>query len=432
MSMSSNPASLRVAIVGAGIGGLAAALFLRRAGLDVSVYEQAVELAEVGAGIVVAPNMVRLLHRLGLGDELATFAVRLEAAWEFRRWRDGRVLFVQPMGEECERLYGAHCYVAHRADLLTLLQDALPARHLCLDHRFVDVRETDDEVELRFAARSGRETRVVSDVVIGADGIHSVLREKIAPKVDARFSGLCAFRCLVPAAKAPGMALRPVQTLWLGPGRHFVHYPISGGRLVNVVAIVPAGDWRTESWTADGEIADLAREFDGWDNRLHQLIASATSTKRWALYDRAPLEQWTKGRVALLGDAAHAMLPFFAQGAAQAFEDAAVLATCLRTVDPSPVAEALRRGSGFLNPQAPVSPTAATPTTADAQSKGVLGTPAAPFVNPAASKGSAGGSFVLDLRDIGTGQPRYKWQKPLPLLVTRGIVQLHRQTADRA
>ena len=130
------------------------------------------------------------------------------------------------------------------------------------------------------------------------------------------------------------MALRPVQTLWLGPGRHFVHYPISGGRLVNIVAIVPAGDWRTESWTAEGQIADMIQEFVGWDGRVHELITSATDTKRWALYDRQPLEQWTQRRVTLLGDAAHAMLPFFAQGAAQAIEDAVVLAACLRTAEP--------------------------------------------------------------------------------------------------
>jgi len=344
--------SLRVSIVGGGLGGLAAALFLRRAGHDVTVYEQAPELREVGAGIVVPPNMVRLLGELGLADKLPASAVRLEAAWEFRRWQDGRVLFVQPMGEECERLYGAHCYVAHRADLLTLLQQALPARHLRLDHRCIDVKETENEVELSFAGKSARETKVTSDAVIGADGIHSVMREEIAPKIEARFSGLCAFRCLVPAEKAPRMALRPVQTLWLGPGRHFVHYPISGGRLVNVVAIVPAGDWRTESWTADGEIADLLKEFEGWDDRVNQLITSAATTKRWALYDRAPLATWTKGRIGLLGDAAHAMLPFFAQGAAQAIEDAAVLAACLGPAGPGSVSEALRRYEAARRPRA--------------------------------------------------------------------------------
>ena len=343
---------MRIAIVGAGLGGLAAALFLREAGLDATVYEQAPELREVGAGIVVSPNMVRPLGKLGLAEKLSEFAVRLEAAWEFRCWKDGRVLFVQPMGEECERLYGAHCYVAHRADLLALFRHALAPRVLRLDQHCIEINQDEHEVNLLFASRAGRKTKVTADVVIGADGIHSAVRLAIAPKVDARFSGLCAFRCLVPAEKAPEMALRPVQTLWLGPGRHFVHYPICGGSLVNVVAIVPAGSWRTESWTAEGEIADLMREFEGWDHRLHQLVRSAGSTKRWAMYDRAPLERWTEGRIGLLGDAAHAMLPFFAQGAAQAIEDAVVLATCLRSADRGSVRHALQRYEEIRRPRA--------------------------------------------------------------------------------
>jgi salicylate hydroxylase len=340
--MSSDPERLRVAVVGAGIGGLTAALFLRRAGLDVTVYEQAAELAEVGAGIVVAPNMVRLLHKLGLGDELASFAVRLEAAWEFRRWRDGRVLFVQSM-TECERHYGAHCYVAHRADLVAMLLRALPGELLRLDRRCAAIRHSDRDVELALVDRAGATSSVVTDAVIGADGIHSAVRSTIAAEVMPRFSGLCAFRCLVPADRAPEMALRPVQTLWLGPGHHFVHYPVSGGRLINLVAFAPAGAWRIESWTADGEVDDLRAEFAGWDARLDQLIGAATTTKRWAIYDRDPLAHWTRGRVALLGDAAHAMLPFFGQGAAQAVEDAAVLASCLRDADRESVPQALLR-----------------------------------------------------------------------------------------
>ena len=343
---------LRIAIVGGGLGGLATALFLQKAGLNATVYEQASELREVGAGIVVPPNMVRLLAKLGLAEKLQAFAVRLEAAWEFRRWQDGRVLSVQSMGGQCERLYGAHCYVAHRADLLDLFEQALPAQQLCMDHRCVAVDQIKNEVQLAFVSGAGLETEVASDVVIGADGINSVIRKTIAPKIDARFSGLCAFRCLVPAEKAPDMALRPVQTLWLGPGRHFVHYPISGGRLVNIVAIVPAGDWRTESWTAEGQIADLVKKFVGWDNRLHEMIASATDTKRWALYDRVPLERWTERRITLLGDAAHSMLPFFAQGAAQASEDAAVLAACLRSTGRDVVPQALLRYEGLRRPRA--------------------------------------------------------------------------------
>src|SRR6185503_18685526 len=165
---------MRIAIVGGGIGGLAAALFLHQAGMDVTVYEQASELVEIGAGIMVAPNMVRLLRKLGVADELAACAVRLEAGWEFRRWTDGRVLFVQPMADECERLYGAHCYVAHRADLLAVLQRAVPRQLLRLDHRCVAVEQDEHEVRLTFVSRTGAAMSETADIVVGADGIHSV------------------------------------------------------------------------------------------------------------------------------------------------------------------------------------------------------------------------------------------------------------------
>jgi salicylate hydroxylase len=346
--------SLRIAIVGGGLGGLAAALFLRKAGVDATVYEQVPELREAGAGIVVSPNMARPLERLGLLRKLEAFAVRLEAAWEFRRWEDGRVLSVQRM-EACRDLYGADCYVAHRADLMALFRNALPPEVLRLGERCVGVEQDDRTVELTFENRAGQRSRVTADAVIAVDGIHSMLRSIASPTDTAhepRFSGLCAFRCLVPASAAPSMALRPVQTLWLGPGHHFVHYPVSGGRLVNVVAMAPAGEWRTESWIAEGSVADLMREFEGWDARVTQLIAAATDTKRWALYDREPLGRWVNGRLALLGDAAHAMLPFFGQGAAQAVEDAEALSACLAGVAPEAIPEALKRYESIRLPRA--------------------------------------------------------------------------------
>jgi len=335
--------TLRVAIVGGGLGGLACALYLREVGIRATVYEQVARLRETGAGIVVPPNMVRLLGRLGLVDGLRAKAVQLEAAWEFRRWEDGRVLFVQPMGEQCRRLYGAHCFVIHRADLLSLYQNALPADQIALDHRCTRLTRLQDSTAIEFVHSDQSTTEIVADVVIGADGIHSVVRNTIAADVEARFSGLCAFRCLVPADAVPAIARRPVQTLWLGPDRHFVHYPISSGRLINIVAITPASDWRGESWTETGAIGDLRGEFRGWDSRLHRMIDAATQTHRWALYDRSPLSSWTQGNIALLGDAAHAMLPFFAQGAAQATEDAVALAACLRGTTRVSVADALRR-----------------------------------------------------------------------------------------
>ncbi|MFO1326219.1 MAG: FAD-dependent monooxygenase [Rubrivivax sp.] len=344
---------LDIAIAGGGLGGLAAALALLRDGHRVQVFEAAGALREVGAGIVVPPNMVRVLALLGLDGELPAFAVRLESAWEFRRWADGRVLSVQPMGDECRRLYGADCHVAHRADLLAMLERALPRGVLQLGRRCTGA-----------ALRAGGGARLLfddgsvdADVVIGADGIHSAIAPQVAaaqawPEEAPRFSGLAAFRCLVPAEAAPPMARRPVQTLWLGPGRHFVHYPISSGRLVNVVAIGPAGDWRTESWTAEGDVAELYRAFEGWDERVLQLAASATQTRRWALYDRSPRQGWVHGPLALLGDAAHAMLPFFAQGAAQALEDAVVLAAALRGAGPAEATAALARYDALRRPRA--------------------------------------------------------------------------------
>jgi salicylate hydroxylase len=347
---------VHIAIVGGGIGGIAAALFLRQAGFEAAVYEQSAELREIGAGIVISPNMVRPLAQLGLASAMEKFAVRLEAAWEFRRWEDGRVLSVQKMGEECHRLYGAHCYVAHRADLVALLRQALPEDCLRLDHRLVEIRQDEHAVALTFERRGGERVEVSADAVIGADGIHSTVRSAVFPGADGeqapRFSGLCAFRCLVPAEKAPEMARRPVQTLWLGRDHHFVHYPISGGRLVNIVAMAPAGDWRSESWTDEGSVSDLMREFAGWDERVLQLIAAATDTRRWALYDRSPLEHWTAGRVALLGDAAHAMLPFFGQGAAQAIEDAAALASCSAGADRDSLPQALQGYEAARKPRA--------------------------------------------------------------------------------
>ena len=348
-----------MAIVGGGIGGLAAALWLRRAGVEATVYEQAPEPREVGAGIVVPPNLVRALRSVGLEPALQDFAVRLEAAWEFRRWQHGEVLSVQAMGQACVDLYGTHCYTAHRADLLQMLLQALQSMDggaVVGDRRCTAVQQSGGQVELQFQSRDGHHHSVAADVAIGADGIHSAVRAAVRaavlPPAEARFSGLSAFRCLVPATDAPAMALRPVQTLWLGPGRHFVHYPISGGRLVNVVAIVPAGEWRTESWTAEGQVADLAAAFEGWDPRVLQLIQAARDTRRWALYDRQPLENWGQGHVSLLGDAAHAMLPFFAQGAAQAVEDAVVLAACMKGATKGTAAAALQRYEAIRRPRA--------------------------------------------------------------------------------
>ncbi|CCH31966.1 FAD-dependent monooxygenase [Actinosynnema sp. NPDC047251] len=335
MSGSNTP---RIAILGGGIGGLAAAAFLRRAGLRSTVYEQAPALAEVGAGLVVAPNAARLLRRLGVLEELARRAVRLDVGWEFRRWRDGAVLSAEDLASACERLYGEHTYTAHRADLLEVIKSAVAPGTVRLGRRCTALTVRDGRPSLRFA--DGEVVEV--DVVIGADGVHSVVRGAITEPRPPAYSGLCAFRALVPARDAPPFALRPAQALWLGPGRHLVHYPISAGKFVNLVAFAPAGEDSVESWTARATVEEFLREFAGWDPRLLDLVRAAQTPGRWTLLDRAPLARWSRGPVTLLGDAAHPMFPFFAQGSAQAIEDAAVLARCLAEDTADPVAALAR------------------------------------------------------------------------------------------
>jgi len=330
--------NLRVAIVGGGIGGLAAAAHLHRAGFRPVVYEQARVLGEVGAGLVLAPNAVRLLRRLGVLGELAGRAVPLEVGWEFRRWEDGRVLSAEDLAGSCERLYGERTYTVHRADLHSAIAAAVPPGTIRLGAACTGVSVRGDIAALSFADGTAAE----ADVVIGADGVHSAVRGAVTEPSPATYSGICAFRAIVPADRAPAFSLRPAQTLWLGPGHHLVHYPISGGTAVNLVAFAPAGDYTVESWSATATVAEFLAEFAGWDRRLRNLIRQAGTPGRWALLDRAPLTRWSRGPVTLLGDAAHPMFPFFAQGAAQSIEDAAVLARCLAqdTQDP---ASALRR-----------------------------------------------------------------------------------------
>jgi salicylate hydroxylase len=327
-----------IAIIGGGIGGLAAAAFLHRAGLPSTVYEQAAELREIGAGVVIAPNAARLLRALGVLDAFTERAVALDTGWEFRRWQDGSVLSSEDLATRCEALFGERTYTAHRADLLDAVRRAVPGQSVRLGRRCVALDQDGPRPVLRFADGD----RAEADVVIGADGIHSMVRAALTEPVPPVYSGLCAFRALVPAADAPAFARLPAQTLWLGPGHHLVHYPVSAGGFVNLVAFAPAGDYTTESWTATATVGELLAEFAGWDERLLALLRAAGTPGRWALLDRAPLTRWTRGPVTLLGDAAHPMFPFFGQGAAQAIEDAAALARCL-AADPADPAAALLR-----------------------------------------------------------------------------------------
>jgi salicylate hydroxylase len=339
---------MRVIVVGAGIGGLTAALALRRCGIEVQVFEQATELREVGAGVRLSSNATRLLHRLGCEAAMRAAGVR-PASSTYLRWDDGRIIAREMLGEEAERRYGAPQYSFHRADLLTLLAAALPADIIHLGHRCVALQQHPGRVELGFdnGARAGAE------LVIGADGIHSMVRELIFGREAPRFSGFIAYRALIAAERLAAVRIEMELKVWLGPGHHFVQYPISGGRYMNFVAVAPADAWRIESWTATGEVADALREFAGWHPEVRAIIGAAQGVNKTALYDRDPLPAWTTGRVALMGDAAHPMLPLMAMGAVQSIEDAVVLARCLEgVVKPDGLAIALKRYQQLRMPRA--------------------------------------------------------------------------------
>jgi salicylate hydroxylase len=310
------------AIIGGGIGGLGAALSLLRAGLDVHVYEQARELSEVGAGVQVSPNASRILHGLGLAEELAGTGVR-PLAWHQRRWDDGRTLLRAPLGDAVDEAFGFPHYQMHRADLLAALARALPAERLHLGHRLVAFEDRGDRVEARFA--NGE--RVAASALIGADGIHSGVRRALFGPESPRFTGCVAYRGLVDAERLP--ELEVTAQVWMGPGAHFVHYFVSGGRLVNFVAVLERDTWTRESWTERGDVRDALVAFAGWHPQVRGILGGVDEVFVWALFDRAPLPRWSRGRATLLGDACHAMLPFMAQGAAQAIEDGATLAACL-------------------------------------------------------------------------------------------------------
>lgn len=327
---------LRVAVVGAGIAGLTVAAALDRAGLRCAVFEQARQLREVGAGLQLSPNATGPLRRLGLGGHLDRVAVR-PAAIEMRGYADGRPRGRTPLGAEAERRYGAPYLTVHRADLHRGLLDRLPPGTVHLGRRCVALDGEPDRVTLRFAD-GGTHT---ADVVVGADGIHSVVRGLLVDD-EPRFCGQVVYRGLAPAERLAHLVREPKVLVWLGPGQHLVCYPISGGTLVNVVASTP-GQWRAESWTAPGRVEDLAGSYADWHDDARQVLTATDTVTRWALHDRDPVGAWSRGRITLAGDAAHPMLPFGAQGANQAVEDAVVLAGCLAGRTRAGVPAALRR-----------------------------------------------------------------------------------------
>lgn len=325
-----------IAIIGAGIAGATLAAALSRAEPRYQLFEQAESINEIGAGVQLAPNASRLLHRLGLRDYLASAAVRPEAI-ELRRWDDGRLLARTELGHECERVYGAPYYTVHRHDLQRGLLGLLPRHAVRGGSRCTAVAELPGEVAVRFGRHAVR-----AGVVVGADGIHSVVRESLSADA-TRFSGQRIYRGLVPAEALSPWKVPPRVQIWLGPRQHCVCYPVRRGDLINFAATAPAEDWRVESWSAPGRVADLLSAYSGWHENVTRVLGAASAVTCWALHDRDNIERWSTDRVTLAGDAAHPMLPFMAQGANQAIEDAISLAAFLRAAGPDEVASALHR-----------------------------------------------------------------------------------------
>jgi salicylate hydroxylase len=324
-----------IAIVGAGIGGLVLGLGLQRSGHPVAIYEQAARLGELGAGITLSPNAVRVINWLGLGEQLRAVSFTPDRQWT-QHWQSGDVLREALRGADfAARHGGAGYYHVHRADLHALLLGALPAATVRLGKALTAV---DTDGRMRFADGS----TVTADLVVGADGVKSAVRAACFDTAAPQFTGQVAWRGIVPRSALPETVQALPPGIHVGPQRLFMRYPVRGGTLINYAAFVELNGWQDEGWTIPSTIPELLGHFDGWDQTVRAIIAAtpAGSLFKWALHTREPLPSWISGRVTLLGDAAHAMLPFMGQGAGTAIEDAAVLARCLAAF---PIAEALER-----------------------------------------------------------------------------------------
>lgn len=328
-----------VLIAGGGIAGMAAALGLVRAGWAVRVFEQAPALDEVGAGLQVSPNAMRALDWLGVGAEVRRAGFRPGAA-VMRDGRSGREIYRAPLGDAAEARWGAPYLHLHRADLLAILTEGARAAgvEIVTGARVLRVMERAHGVRLTISREDAEET-AEGAVAIGADGLRSALRQQINGAEDPDFTGLVAWRALVPTDRLPPGLIAPEATVWVGPGRHVVTYLLRDGRLINLVAVEEQAEWAAEGWRHKGDPARLRAAFQGWHAAVEVLLAAVDAPFVWGLFTRPEQVRWTTVRIALAGDAAHPMQPFMAQGAAQALEDAVVLARLL--VPGAAVSEAL-------------------------------------------------------------------------------------------
>jgi len=330
-------ARMKVLVVGGGIGGITCMLALRQRGVDAQLFEQAAAFGQVGAGIQVSSNAARILLKLGLGPALKKVATYPEAR-DYRGWDTGERLYYTQLGQKAEAHFGSPYYAAHRAELLDVLLSELDEYGVRLGSRVEYVYQDDRGVSLTLADG----TTAQGDILAGADGIHSTVRAQLLGKESPRYTGNVAWRGLVPAERVAQLNLGSVVGVWMGPNRSIVQYYVSAGRTFNWIGISRSPQPARESWLAEGKIEDALSEYVGWHSTIRTIIAATPKVLRQALYDREPLPDWQVGRIVLLGDAAHPMLPFYAQGGAQSIEDAYVLAGCIAEGQDRPLAALAR------------------------------------------------------------------------------------------
>ncbi len=322
-----------IAIIGGGIGGLAACLALHRRGIPATVYEKSAQLSEIGAGLTLSPNALKAFRALGVED--AALAVGWQAEHQvIRSWRSGRVIARQSRHAGVTERFGATFLTIHRADLLDVLARALPAGAVRVNVECTGVAAGNGVAVARFADGS----EIEADVVVGADGIHSAVRELLFGPDAPHFTGCVCWRGLVPVEALPDSLRNPDNTSWWGPNGHVVHYRVRRGELVNFVAHINSDAWTEESWTHECERSELIDTYARWHPSLATLFELSERYYKWALYDRDPLEAWGRGRATLLGDSAHPMLPYLGQGACMAVEDGCILAELLARTPDDPVA----------------------------------------------------------------------------------------------
>jgi salicylate hydroxylase/6-hydroxynicotinate 3-monooxygenase len=342
--------SLSIAIVGAGIGGLAAASLLLKRGFNVMVYEQASRFARVGAGIQQSPNVMKVHRGLGIEARLRQIAFTPSSSLN-RDAHTGATTNEYPLGRDAEDRYGAPFLAMHRGDLHAALADLVPKENIQLGRKLRSVDQEGSQVSLTF--EDGE--RVKADVVIGADGVHSLIRDHVAGQENPRFTGRIAYRTTFPTSLLKGVDIGMSRTKWWGPDRHIVIYHTTANRdeVYFVTSTPEKADWITkESWSIKGDLQELQEAFKDFHPDVRAVLAAAPEVHKWGIFERDPLPQWTLGRITLLGDSCHPMTPYMASGAAMALEDAVILARCLEGASAASIETALHTYEANRKPRA--------------------------------------------------------------------------------